>query len=124
VSLLFPHERENFDKAICLLKQLYGAGDVLRPGRRSSIRKEGSEITHGPQPELRTKRVELPKASEAQRFLWNKGAPPLGLSLNEEAKEEDVWFISFVVFKNEVMETAEPFDLQCYCIGSFEIVQH
>jgi hypothetical protein len=31
---------------------------------------------------------------------------------------------SFISFKNEVMETAEPFNLQRYGIGRPEIVQH
>jgi hypothetical protein len=39
-------------------------------------------------------------------------------------KERAVRFTSFVGFKNEVMETAEPFNLQRNGIGGFEIVQH
>lgn len=27
-------------------------------------------------------------------------------------------------FKNKVMEATEPFNLQCYCVGGLEILQH
>jgi hypothetical protein len=40
---------------------------------------------------------------------------------NQEARRNMIWL--FIGFENEVMETAEPFNLQRYRIGGFEIVQ-